>query len=211
MSSTATTGGWWGWFEDRRALAFLLSGALVLASGLSPVVVGPFVDRPWAVGLPLVGLAVLAVAAGLVGLYPQLRRDAPWSARAGLVFAAVAGFAAAVMIALAAAGYVSDAVLGQNPEPPIQLFKNVSLAMAAGYAFGLLAFGIAGLRTELPTRTVGRLLLAGGLVFSVPVVLELLGFVADVAAPAWTVFLAMLIVAFDVIAVGYSLRSRAGA
>ncbi len=209
MSTTTTAGGVWAWLEDRRAVAFLLSGALILASGLSPVVVGPFLDRPWAVGLPLVGLAVLAVAAGLFGLYPQLRSGSPRLAGAGLLFGAVGGLAALGMIALAVAGFVSEAILGQNPAPPVDFFTNVALAMAAGYAFGLLAFGIAGWRAELPSRTVSRLLVAGGLVFSVPVALELLGFVANVAAPAWSVFLAMLLVAIDAVAVGYSLRSDA--
>lgn len=173
--------------------------------------VGPFIDRPWAVGLPLVGLSVLAVAAGLSGLYPELRTVSPGLSTAGLVFALIGSVAAVAMIGLAAYGFVAEVILGRNPSPPIQFFLNVARAMAFGFAFGLLAFGLAGWRPQLPSRRASRLLVGGGLVLFVPVALELLGFVADVKAPAWSVFLAMLLVAIDTVAVGYGLRSGGSA
>lgn len=80
-------------------------------------------DRNWAVGLILVVLAVLAVAAGLLGLYPRLREQVPRLATGGAVCMLVAGFAA--LIALVAVAVVAIYGLAMDPPPPILFFRAV--------------------------------------------------------------------------------------
>jgi len=206
-SGTASSGGRLAPFAGRAPSAFTLAGTLIVASAVVPVALEPVTDWHWAAGLLLVGAAVLAVAAGLAGLYPAVRDRAPRLAAVGVAFAGLAAAAASALIVLVGSAVVAESALGVDLQPPSRAFAAVALAMGGGFAVGLATFGVAGLRTGTPERGTALLLIAGGALLSGPVAVELLGLAVDGTTPPWVLFPVIGLVAIDVLAVGLRLRS----
>lgn len=104
---------------------------------------------------------------GLLGLYPSFVRRTPRLARAGVVAAAVA----AVGWSAVTATSVGEAV---GALPPLEAFGALGLVvvLAAGVPMLLayLSFGVASLRTDAYSRTLGFLLLAPPAIFAVMLV-----------------------------------------
>ena len=194
--------------EQRSASAFLVTGVLILASLVVPVGLKPFIDWSWVSGIVLIALAVVSVAVGLFGLYPQVNDWTPKLALAGVVAATVAGVAALGLIALAGIAVGNKFDLGLAVVDPMRVFALVGLLMAGGFSLGLLLFGVAIWRTEGTARTIGGLLVFGGGALLTPVAVELLGLPFGVNAPPWLLFPVIGGLALDTFAVGYSLRSK---
>lgn len=195
--------------ERRSGSAFMLTGALILASLIVPIGLEALTDWSWASGLVLIGLAVLTVSVGLLGLYPQVNDRTPRLALAGAGAATVAGVAALGLVALVGIAVGGEFVTVLTVSEPMSAFTLLGLSMASGFSLGLLLFGIATWQTEVPSRTVGGLLMAGGLSLLFPVVVEFLGPTFGVNTPPWLLFPVIGGVALDTMVIGYSLETRA--
>jgi hypothetical protein len=193
----------WQPLEPASAPAFAFAGVLTLASAVAPDVVGSVTDWAAAVGVAFAGFAVLAAAAGMLGLYPRVAGGAPRLAGAGAVAAAVAGASALVMAAVVSAIVAGDVLAGVSLPRPMSVFAALAGAMAGGFALGLLAFGAAAWRAGAPSRTVGALLLVGGALLVAPVA----GAVVGVETPHSMVHAVLLLVGGDSLAVAYRLRA----
>lgn len=195
--------------EQRSASAFMLTGVLILVSLIVPIGLEARTDWSWVSGLALIGLAVVTVSVGLLGLYPQVNDRTPRLALAGAGAATVAGAAALGLIALVGVALGSEIVDGFTVSEPMRVFALLGLSMAGGFSLGLLLFGVATWQTEIPSRTVGILLIAGGVALLAPVVVEFLGLAFGVNTPLWLLFPVIGGVALDTVVIGYSLRTRA--
>jgi len=100
---------------------------------------------------------------GLLGLYPALATQTPWLARAAAFFTVV-GIVGTSMRAVVAASQLAG-ILDARPAW-IDPFEPLLLV---GIVLGFITFGVAVLRTDAYSRTVGLLLLIPGILF--PVVL----------------------------------------
>lgn len=199
----------WDWFDKRAASAFTLSGVLVLASMVVPVGLKAVSDWAWVSGIGLVGLAVMAVAVGLLGLYPRVTVETPRLAMLGVLSAVVAGVAALGLLAMGVIALVGEGALGMDLGKPVGIFVAVTLSMAGGFSLGFLSIGAAGRRSDAIPRTSSRLLLLGGALLLVPILGELLrrGFGVEAGIPPW-IFLPVLgLVTLNTLVIGYSLRT----
>lgn len=195
----------WKWLEPRTALAFEFAGALLIASILVPIGLGTVTDWSWVSGLVLVGLAVMAVAAGLLGLYPQVHNRARWLTLTGAVCAVIAGAAGFSLIVMGSTALLAEGALGVEISNPKGLFKLIAFSMAGGFSLGFLSFGAVSWRANVPSRVVGKLLVVGGAVLFVPVVSEFLRFAFGIGLPPWVLFPALALISIDTLLVGYSL------
>lgn len=202
--------GRWESLENERRRAFVLAGALVLASLVTPVGLSAVTDLAWLAGLGLVGLGVASVAVGLLGLYPAVDDRSPRLAVAGAVCAGVAGAAATALVGLTVAALASVVAFGVEPAVPMALFVAVALLMAVGYALGFLLFGMAGRSAAALPGTSVRLLLVGGGALLVPAVGELARVGFGVGPPPWTVFPVLAVAGLATLGVGVTLRPAAG-
>lgn len=199
----------WELIEEHRGIAFLLAGLLILASFIIPSLLAPLTDWAWASGLLLIGFAILAVTAGLFGLYPQTTEQAPGVAVTGALFASLAASASISLIAGVGVILFAQMGLGTTASRPGELFVIIALLMVSGFALGLLFMGVAARRTASLSRNVGQLLVGGGLLLLLPVVIETVGLVSSIRTPPWLLFPIIGVVAIDMLAIGHRLTKRA--
>jgi len=199
----------WGWLSKRAASAFTLSGVLLLASVIVPMGLKAVTEWAWVSGIVLVGLAVLSVAAGLLGLYPRVTDDAPHLAILGFLSAGVAGVAALGLLAMGVLALVGEGAFGMDLGKPVGIFVAVTLSMASGFSLGFLSIGAAGRRSDTISRTSSRLLLLGGALLLVPIAGEVLrrGFGVEVGIPPGVFLPVIGLVTLVALALGYSLRT----
>lgn len=200
----------WESLEERAPATFTLAGVSLVASALVPVGLQTVTDWAWVSGIVLVGVAVIAVAVGLFGLYPTISERAPHLATVGVLSATVAGTAALGLIAMGGIALVGEGALGMDLGKPIGVFAVVTLSTAGGFSLGFLSFGTAGWRTDVLPGPTSQLLLLGGTVLLVPIVGETLrrGFGIETGIPPWIFLPALGLVTFDTMALGYYLRRR---
>lgn len=191
--------------EQRSASAFVLTGVLILASLVVPVGLKTVTDWSWVVGLVLISIAVVAVSAGLVGLYPQVKNHTPKLALAGVGAAIVAGVAAVGLITLVGTALGSQLVGDLTVYKPMRVFTLVAFLMSGGFSLGLSLFGAAIWQVGSASRTVGGLLMVGGVALLVPVLSELFGSIFGLNTPPWILFPVIIGVALDTVAIGYQL------
>lgn len=198
----------WESLKDRSAAAFTLAGVFLVASTLLPVALQLVTDWAWVPGIVLVGMAVIAVATGLFGLYPSVSERAPHLATVGVVSATVAGAAALGLIAMGGAALVGEGTLGMDLGKPVGIFVVVSLLMAGGFSLGFVSHGAAGRRTGDLSRTSNYLLLFGGAALLVPIIGEVLrrGFGVEIGIPSWIFLPALGLIALDTLALGFHLQ-----
>ena len=153
MATRTVTKSHWRSFEQWGAMAFLLGGTIFGAVVVTLVAFGDAVPEIW-IEIPLVAVFVLVVV-GLAGLHPKVRRHAARLANLGIAGAAIGGVGALLALVVLAA----VAVAGWAPGS-IELV--VWMGTLAGLALGFLAFGIAIWQTAAVKRTIGGLLLVGG-------------------------------------------------
>ena len=155
----------WNLLQKWSATAFLIAG-VVLVVYAALLGYQAFIDSSvnfHASEAAVVGPAGFAVGfIGLLGLYPTLADRSPKLARAGAVFAA-----------LAVAGWFMIAVDGLANLAGINWptwLAAVAILGILGMFLGYAAFGVASLRTDAHSRTLGLLLLAPTILFGVLIV-----------------------------------------
>lgn len=138
---------------------------------------------------------VLAFTA-LLGLYPVFADRRPWLARSGGVFA---------VLAIAGSFVTIGATAGIIPEGAAWVAASQLVSIVFGMTIAFLAFGVASVRSEVYSRTVGLLLL-------VPVVIMVLNIgivVAGYASPEGRLLVSGLW-AVTYLGIGVTLRAEHG-
>lgn len=198
----------WNPLVEAADSAFKLAGIMILASMIIPIGLKAFTDRAWAVGLVLVGVAVVAATLGLLGLYPRINDTAPVLAKTGALFSVIGGTTALAILAGVAIILAAGVVVGPNLQLLKGAFMTLALMMAGGFSLGFSSFGLGSLRTGVLSRTVGRLLVIGGVVLLVPVVGHLLRLGFGTGLPPWVAFLMLGLGAIITLSVGYRLDNE---
>lgn len=144
----------WKSLEGQAATAFLVAGVLfpvglvLTVQDASSILdtVSPFL----AVG------ALVATFVGLFGMYPRLAEPAPKTALAGVLSATVALLAIVTLLVsvVGSALLFGTSLQGEVGIAPVMFLLTL---VTAGLSF--LLFGVAGLRTGVPSRVVGALML----------------------------------------------------
>jgi len=107
----------------------------------------------------LVSASGIFVYIGLLGLYPALIKRTPWLARAAALFTVVGLGGASVRAVV----YASQLVGILEAQPA--WFDALQLPLFIGIVLGYITFGVAVLRTDAYSRTVGLLLVVLGILF----------------------------------------------
>lgn len=169
----------WASLETWSATAFLVGGLLWLFDttllGIELFAGVSILGTPGPLNPVLYLSGTVAAIVGLLGFYPKLADRMPRLARVGGGIIALVG----VAIPLLLMWFIAANILNQ-PDPPFALL----ILTILGVALGFVLFGIAGVRTGVPSRTVGFLLLT--------VVATIIGWIAlgivvyGGSPPAWT-------------------------
>lgn len=142
----------WKWLEAWRTAAFLAAGAvLVLPTLFGGLAAMTGAEPPGCMAGLLVATGIGVGLVGLVGFDPLLADAAPRLSLAGTLLAGLAGLAALGTFLAVLAGAVRPAVW--TPVGPL------SAAMLLGTAVGFLLFAVGCLRSGVPSRGVGLVLL----------------------------------------------------
>jgi len=171
------------------------------ASLVVPAPLALLTDGAWIAGLVLAGVAAMAIAAGLLGLYPGTCRRSPRLSAIGAIAASVGGVGGSGVLALGTAAGVTGA-LGIDPGTPITTFAVVALATGIGLSAGMAAFGAALSSTDTGAGWTPALLAVGATALAVPVTGGLLQFGGGITTPSWPVFPAIVTVSLVTLAVG---------
>ena len=162
MASINTIG--WGAVEEYCSTLFLVAGVLMLVAisiGVLRNTTG-FSSPSWVHNF-LGPLGVVCTAYGLLAFYPWVAEASPRLARAGLVLATVAAAAISVAFLVATgAAVLTDATVTNPPDlvPPLYFTTIAALAL------GFLVYGVASLRTRVPSRAIGLTMLAPAVLLS---------------------------------------------
>lgn len=191
--------------ERSAGTAFLLSGTLIIASVVVPVVLKTVTDLAWTSGLALIGLAIVAVSVGVFGTSRRLGTGSPIVAF-GIVAAGIAGLAAAGLV-IAVSLVATGVGLGVLSVPRFMgLFRLTALVMAAGVGLGYLFVGAGAWRDDAVGRRLAQLMVAGGTALLIPVVIALLGPIVAFQLSGWLLFGVLGLVALDTLAIGWLLQ-----
>lgn len=156
----------WRLLERKSAMAFVAAGASLL--GLAALYGVQALFGTSVTGWPafLFGsFGLLAAFVGLAGLYPGLAGRVPILGRVGIGIIIMAGIS---LLLFPLCALVQDSGVSL-PVPPITLFVVAMLAIILAF----LLFGVASLRSGVPSRTVGWLMLTFGSMFIVLFVSDL--------------------------------------
>jgi len=187
-SATAFLVGGLLWFLDTTLLGIELFGGVSILGTPGPV-------------NPILYISgTIAASVGLLGFYPELVERTPWTARVSGAIVAIAGAA----ISLLLIWFISVTILNQ-PDPPFALL----ILSILGIALGFVLFGIAGVRTGVPSRTVGFLLLAVVATIITWIALSLVVFGGS--PPRWTSPLVGVVMSVLLLTIGYTLRAERSA
>lgn len=150
----------WESLEERSGMAFLIGGAIFVADTalVTTHLVGG--TEPGAFGQAFVGASWTAAFIGLLGFYSRLSTRCRWLTRAGAVCAVVGAITMATM-AGTSLGYFTGFLTGSLSDLVVLFLPGVFIGVVLG--FGL--FGIASLRTNIYSRSIGLLLLILPLTF----------------------------------------------
>lgn len=176
---------------------FLVAGGLFLFNGVFEAIArytGYLEVGFW--NFVIYASALVISVVGLLGFYRQLADGIPRLARASAVAGVVAGVGLVVLI-----GWASITRVLNQPMPPGILL----LLTLAGIVLGFLLFTIGSLRTQIPSRTVSRLLLGFVLTWALALVGGFVVFGLD--APDWFAPAVNVASSVFLLAIGYVLRS----
>lgn len=164
----------WKRLEARSGTLFLAAGALVVVySGLHGIEAATDMilePNPFEFGYVLGFM-------GLLGLYPTVVEESPWLARVGAVAAVLGmiGLSAFTVLHLAElAGVVARG-------GPAWFWVFIPLPLI-GFVVGYLSIGLATLRANVRSQTVGFLLLVPGIIIVVMIVQMLMGWTSQLQA-----------------------------
>lgn len=190
----------WASLETWSTTAFLVGGLLWLLDttllGIELFAGVSILGTPGPLNPILYLTGTVAACVGLLGFYPELANHAPRTARVASGIVAIAG----ATISVSLFWFVSVTILNQ-PDPPFALL----VLSILGVALGFVLFGVAGVRTGVPSRTVGSLLLA--------VVAAIVGWIAlglvvyGGSPPAWTSPAVGAVMSLLLLVIGYTLRT----
>lgn len=190
----------WNSLRYWSAVAFLGAGGLMLVTivlGTLDVVVTRSLEE-------LAGVAAIAgivfSVVGLLGLYSQLADAAPRLARAGLLLLALpAIYLVATLLWMIPAIFVSEwpALTALLPGDAVGLVLIL-------FAVGITIFGVAGLRTAVPSRTVGGLLLVLAAAWFTVLGAEIM----YEPIPDWVVPTMIVLMTVSLLPIGYLLRTE---
>lgn len=147
-------------------IVFLVGGVMFVASAAITVVdiVAGAEQLRLQLGQATVGFGWIAGLVGLLGLYPGLADRNPWLIRVGAVFVAI-GLVGYLILTIGVL-----AIFAGLPEGDLDPLLPVFLPlMLAGSVLTFPLFGVASLRSDVHSRTVGLLLLCPTLLFAVNV------------------------------------------
>lgn len=194
----------WESLETGSARAFFAGGVtFVFAAVLNVVTVVTGAERlSLMVGEAFIAAGWFGGLVGLLGLYPVLRDRSRWLTRAGAVFAVVGAVTMVVLAVASLVAFVQGGGVGDLPVPFIFLFPGLVI----GSLLAFVSFSVASLRSDVPSRNVGVLLLVPALVFStnffiLPII------VGTGPAPPEIIFAVTSILALVMLAIGYLLRT----
>lgn len=190
----------WASLETGRSTAFLVGGLMWVLDttllGIELFAGVSILGTPGPLNPMLYISGTVAACVGLLGFYPELADRMPRTARAsGAVVAGAGG-----LLSLSLLWFIAVTLLNR-PDPPFALLVLGIL----GVALGFVLFGFAGIRTGVPSRTVGILLLS---VVATIIGWLALGFIVyGGAPPAWTSPAVGTVMSLLLLGTGYTLRA----
>lgn len=188
----------WESLEKWRSIAFLIGGVLLGAD--AALVAGTIItdgDFPMALGQGLIGAGWTAASIGLLGLYPRLADRSRWLARAGAVFAVI-GIVTYTAMAVTSFGYFTGVLDGELSDVVAVFLPGVFLGTVLGFG----AFGVASLRTNSYSRTIGLLLLVLPITFLFNIGTGIAGF-----NPLAKVLVVVCVLTLTMLSIGYQFRT----
>lgn len=196
----------WKSLAGRSSMLFLAGGGLLF---VTTALVAVELVTPLSTQGPLTGVTsftgLILSYVGLLGLYPWFAGRTPRAARAG--FALVA-FPTLMLAMILVWGLASHLPIGAVPSPVgvVPGFGMVFVMTFLLFAVGMGVFGVASLRTGVPSRVTGLLLLVLAATWGV-----LLGAsgVYGVKFPTWLDALTFGVRAIVLLGIGYSLKGEA--
>lgn len=196
---TGDTMTWWESLEQWRATLFLVGGLILLLDVLPVVANIRTGAADWLIlGQTFVGAGWTATLVGLLGLYPEFSDRSRWLSRVGAVFAVIGVVTFGVMAITSLLYYVG---IPSGDYDAISWFFLPGVLI--GSVLGFVTFSTISLRTGIPSRTVGVLLLVPAIL----VVTNILRFIVGMESA--TITLGIVIGdALAMLAIGYVLRTE---
>jgi hypothetical protein len=140
---------------------------------------------------------------GLLGLYPGLADRSRWLSSAGVVFAVIGVLAFTVLAVVSFYAFVAGYGLGNFPVPVVYFIPGVFV----GSLLAFVSFGVARLRSDAHSRTVGALLLVPSAIFLTNLFV-LPAIFGSGPAPPEVGFIVVSGLALTMLAIGYTLRTE---
>lgn len=195
----------WKSLEKWNATAFLVAGWLLfVATAINGLDLFTPVATQEGILLSVEGIVgfggVVISFLGLLGLYPRLADATPRLARVGVSLTVLpAAFFSALLVVCSALAPLLGFPSLKTLVPSFQL---ITATIVVSFAVALTLFGVASLRTDIPSRTVGGLLLVVaaawfGLVGALQV------YQYDI--PIWVTFVQTAMMAVPLLTIGYRL------
>lgn len=147
----------WEVVEEKRAAAFVIAGILYLTSG---ILSGFDIELVPQGGVLWIYLGNIALATGLIGFYPELADRTPRLALAGVacIGLAVVAQIGSTVVLFGIAANRGVQLSGGHLWGPVSVFGGALFVIGYSLAAGLL--GIAILRTDRHSQSIGYLVLA---------------------------------------------------
>lgn len=187
--------------EKWSAWVFLVAGVLMLVpSARSAIELVTAISFSGTI-TGLFGFAGIVLSyIGLIGLSPQLIDETPRLAQTGLVLMGLPAIVIVVLIGWVIGTLIVPAIpsMESTLPAPAMVFRSVFLL----FALGTTSFGVASLRSRVPSRTVGVLLLILAANWFVILVAML---VFSGTFPPWVSFITWVGGAGPLVAIGYSM------
>lgn len=189
--------------EQWSSTAFLIAGFLWLLDtvllGVELVTAISILGTPGAInGVLYISGTVIAIV-GLLGLFPRLAGHTPRLARISATLVAVASVAITSFLIW----FIIDTPLKLHSPPEVLFLLGILVA-----TLGFLLFGIASVKTEVPSRTVGYLVLGIPATLLGGILLVYVGYGGN--SPDWTSPAIGVLMAAFLLAIGYGLRTQPG-
>ncbi len=172
-----------GRFSDRltqrSSSSFLTAAGLLAATGALLATEDRTGITLFPVALTTLALGATALAAGLVGLTAFRRRHQLRGGRAAMAFAGIAAASGVVLVVLVLVGIATGGLTGDAPAIVERLAAIAMLVLPASLFLGLLLTGVGAWRSGIPSRAIGRALVAAAAPFLLPVTFAVTGFRPD--------------------------------
>jgi hypothetical protein len=197
----------WRAFEERSGTVFLIAGgSFAVATAINGLDLFTPIATQEGLLLSIEGIAgfgaVVLSFLGLLGLYPRVKTTTPRLGRAGIIFAILPGV---FFFGLFAVCSILAPLLGlPSLKTIVPSFDIIMKTMILCFAVALTLFGVGSLRTAVPSRIAGGLLLVlAAAWFAFFGALQVYHY--DV--PIWVTFVQTTMMAAPLVSLGYHLRT----